>query len=163
MASLSDSCREDRDFKAVRNLYSVDGTDQDWHYWKHGTIAYIWEGSRHNPSYKKDRDKLVKGIRSGWHYMLDRLDEGPTLSGHVYDAENGKPLEAVFSFQEIKTFQGEIHTTHPDSGRFDKALPQKGLYHLEISKDGYASKTIPVEVGKEWRTIRVELSKESGH
>ena len=49
LAALADSGREDRDYLPVRNLYSVDGTDQDWHYWRHGTLAYLWEGPRTNP------------------------------------------------------------------------------------------------------------------
>ncbi len=157
IAALSDSYREDRKYKAVRNLYSVDGTDQDWHYWKYGTLAYIWEGPRHNPPFERDRDKIVEGARPGWGYMLDRLCEGPTLSGNVMDAESGAPLEAIITLEEIKTFEEEIHTTHPATGRFDHILPARGTYHINFRKEGYLPRSVEVEVGREWKTITVYL------
>jgi hypothetical protein len=157
IAALSDSHRKDRKYKAVRNLYSVDGTDQDWHYWKYGTLAYIWEGPRHNPPFERDRDKIVEGARPGWGYMLDRLRKGPTLSGNVLDAETGAPLEAVITLDEIKTFEGEIHTSHPATGRFDRILPRKGTYHIHFTKEGYLPKSVEVKVGREWKTITVYL------
>ncbi len=157
IAALSDSYREDRKYKAVRNLYSVDGTDQDWHYWKYGTLAYIWEGPRHNPPFERDRDKMAEGARPGWGYMLDRHAEGPTLSGNVIDAESGTPLEAIITLDEIKTFEGEIHTSHPATGRFDHILPAEGTYHINFRKKGYLPRSVEVEVGREWKTITVYL------
>jgi hypothetical protein len=159
MAALSNSGREDRDYLPVRNLYSVDGTDQDWHYWRHGTLAYIWEGPRTNPPYA-DCDRFVTGVRPGWQFLLERMAAGPTLSAHVRDAE-GKPLEAVIALDEIKTFEGEVHTSHPVTGRFDRILPKPGTYHLKVSKEGYATRSVEVEVGREWKQIQVELERDS--
>lgn len=161
IAALSDSCRKDRSYKAVRNLYSVDGTDQDWYYWKYGTLAYILEGPRHNPPYERDRDRMAEGARPGWMYMLERLAQGPTLSGNVVDAETGAPLEAIITLDEIKTFEGEIHTSHPATGRFDRILPAQGTYHINFRKDGYLPKSVEVEVGREWKTITVPLVPEN--
>ncbi|HUT92266.1 MAG TPA: M14 family zinc carboxypeptidase [Thermoguttaceae bacterium] len=157
VAALADSCRDDRDYRPARNLYPVDGTDQDWHYWKHGTLAYIWEGSRHNPPYQSDRDKLAAGVRPGWAYLLDRLAAGPTLSGHVRDAQSGAPLEAAISLAEIRTFEGEVHTSHPTTGRFDRVLPREGTFHVQFALDGYRPKSVEVDMGCEWKTIVVEL------
>ena len=151
LAELSESGRKDRKYKAVRNLYSVDGTDQDWHYWKYGTLAYIWEGARHNPPYEKDRDRMVEGIRNSWGFMLDRMFTGPTISGNVQDAETGEPLEAEIAIQEISTFEAEIHTSHPQTGRFDKLLPFEGIFHLVFQKSGYVTEKIEVSVGKGWK------------
>ena len=157
MAALADSGREDRDYLPVRNLYSVDGTDQDWHYWRHGTLAYLWEGPRTNPPYQY-RDRYVAGVRPGWQFLLDRLADGPTLSGHVRDSD-GKPLEAVITLDEIKTYEGEVHTSHPVTGRFDRILPKVGTYHLKLSKEGYETRSVKVEVGREWKEIKVELER----
>lgn len=155
LAALSDSGRDDRDYLPVRNLYSVDGTDQDWHYWRHGTLAYLWEGPRTNPPYT-DRDRYVTGVRPGWQYLLDRLANGPSLSGHVRDTD-GKPVEAEITIDEIKTFEGEVHTSHPRTGRFDRILPQPGRYHLNVSKEGYEPKKAEIEVLREWKRVEVEL------
>jgi len=161
MAELADSGRKDRSYRAVRNLYSVDGTDQDWHYWKYGTLAYIWEGSRHNPPYERDRDNLVEGIRDSWMYLLKRIAEGPTLSGHILDGETGEPLEAAVEISEIKTFEGEVHTSHPDTGRFDRILPSEGTWHLVIRKEGYKAKKLKVKLGTEWkRDLEVRMERE---
>jgi hypothetical protein len=151
MAELSDSCRKDRAYKAVRNLYSVDGTDQDWHYWKYGTLAYIWEGSKHNPPYKKELDTIVQGIRPGWGYMLDAMEEGPTISGHVLDAKTRSPLEVAITIDEITMHEGEVHTSHSKTGRFDRLMPSEGTYHLNFEKEGYKPQTIEVSVGNEWK------------
>jgi zinc carboxypeptidase/concanavalin A-like lectin/glucanase superfamily protein len=158
LAALSDSGRDDRDYLPVRNLYSVDGTDQDWHFWKHGTLAYIWEGPRTNPTYA-DRDRYVAGVRPGWQFLLDRLAAGPALSGHVRD-EEGRSLEAVVTLDQIETFEGEAHTSHPVTGRFDRILPQAGTYHLNVSKRGYMPKSVKIEVGREWKRAEVELRAE---
>ncbi len=158
LAALSDSGRDDRDYLPVRNLYSVDGTDQDWHFWKHGTLAYIWEGPRTNPTYA-DRDRYVAGVRPGWQFLLDRLAAGPSLSGHVRD-EEGRSLEAVITLDQIETFEGEAHTSHPVTGRFDRILPQAGTYHLNVSKRGYTPKSVKIEVGREWKRAEVELRAE---
>lgn len=156
LAALADSGREDRDYLPVRNLYSVDGTDQDWHYWRHGTLAYIWEGPRTNPPYG-DRDRFVFGVRPGWQFLLERLIQGPAVSGHIRDAATGRPFEATISLEEIKTFEGETHTSHPVTGRFDRILPRAGEYHLKVRKEGYETASVRVEVGKEWKAIEVNL------
>jgi len=160
MAALADAARPDRDYIPVRNLYSVDGVDQDWHYWRHGTLAYLWEGSRTNPPYRRDRERIVTGARPGWQYLLKRLMTGPTLSGRIYDRRTGKPLEAVVSIDEIKTFENEVHTSHPTNGRFDRMLPVEGVYHLRVEKDGYRPAVIKVSVGRQWKQIHVWLSPE---
>lgn len=157
MAALSDSERDNREYIPVHNLYPVDGTDQDWHFWRHGTMAYIWEGSRTNPPYA-DRDRYVAGVRPGWQYLLNRLADGPSLSGHVRDAATGAPLEAEITLDEIRTFEGEVHTSHPVTGRFDRYLPQPGRYHLRATRQGYQPASQEVEVGRQWKTIELELT-----
>ena len=157
MAALSDSGRPDREYLPVRNIYSVDGVDQDWHFWRHGTLAYLWEGPRTNPLAAGERQRMIAGVRPGWRYLLERLSYGPTLSGHVVDAKTGKPLEAAVSLDEIKTFENEVHASHPVSGRFDRVLPIEGVYHLRVRKDGYKPALEKVTIGLEWKSLQIEL------
>ena len=89
--------------------------------------------------------------------MLDRLCKGPALSGHVLDAETGTPLEVIITLDEIQTFEGEIHTSHPATGRFDQILPAKGTYHINFKREGYLPKSVEVKVGREWKTITAYL------
>ena len=83
--------------------------------------------------------------------MLDRLADGPTISGNVRDSVTGKPIEAVLSIVDIKKFEGEEHTTHPETGRFDRILPEPGIYDLHFTKEGYMPTEIQVQVDKEWK------------
>ncbi|MBN1590746.1 MAG: hypothetical protein JW888_14630 [Pirellulales bacterium] len=156
MAALSDAARIDRDYMPVRALYSVDGVEKDWHYWRHGTLAFLWEGPKTNPP-PAERDKMIAGARPGWQYLLRRLMTGPTLSGHVCDWRTGKPLEAVVSLDEIKTFENERHASHPTTGRFDRVLPIEGTYHLHVEREGYRPAVIKVYVGRQWKKVCVRL------
>ena len=156
LAALSDTARLDRDYTPVRKLYSVDGVDQDWHYWRHGTLAYLWEGPETLPSLER-REKMIVGARPGWQYLLRRLEEGPTLSGHVHDGRTGKPIEAAVSIDEIETFEGEVHASHPETGRFDRVLPIEGTYHLRVEKSGYRPALFKTCVGRQWKHVRVHL------
>jgi len=160
MAGMADSFRRDRKYKAVRKLYPVDGVDQDWHYFRYGTLAFLIEGPRNNPPYERDRNGMVKGIRPAWSYLLDVIAEGPTVSGHVLDAVTGAPLEAEVAVKEIRCFEGESHTSHPVSGRFDRLVPAPGRYHLLFKKKGYKAEEVEVSPGKEWMNIQVRLKPE---
>jgi hypothetical protein len=157
MAALSDPIRTNRDYMPVRKLYSVDGVDQDWHYWRHGTLAYLWEGPSSIPSLEQRR-RMLEGARPGWQYLLRRFEEGPTLSGNVHDRRTGKPLEAKVSIDEIKTFENEVHTSHPETGRFDRFLPVPGAYHVRVEKEGYRTTVVKTHVGREWKQVRIWLS-----
>jgi len=66
----------------------------------------------------------------------------------------------VISLDEIRTFEEEVHTSHPTTGRFDRVLPREGTFHVQFALDGYRPKSVEVEVGREWKTIAVELDRE---
>ena len=51
-------------YLVVKNLYSVDGTDQDWFRMAEGTTAYLIEGSLHNPSGAKRLEAPAAIIRA---------------------------------------------------------------------------------------------------
>lgn len=133
-----------RKFKVRRNMYSVDGTDQDWHYWANGTLAYIVEGSHHNPADPAVRLKSIEGLRPLVPTLLDRILDGPGVSGRVVDPA-GQPLPAVVTIGEITTAAGETWTARAD-GRFDRLLPEAGRYTVHTALEGYAPTTAVVEV-----------------
>ena len=138
-----------RRFTVKRKMYSVDGTDQDWHYWANGTIAYIVEGSHHNPIYAGTRKRSIEGLRPLVPGLLDRLLDGPGVTGFVKD-EDGNPLQAVVTVDPIKTFAGEQWTARAD-GRYDRMLPEAGAYIVRATLDGYkpAARRVNVE-GREF-------------
>jgi hypothetical protein len=128
-------------------LYDVDGDDIGWHYGQNGTIAYVVEVNQEfQPPYSY-RDPTVEHNRPGWMYILNRLTQGPSIIGHVYDACTGEPLEATLNLAEVQFNYNEApRTSHPTFGRYHWIVVP-GTYHLTASKTGYGDTTIEVTVG----------------
>lgn len=124
-----------RPYRVRRKLYPVDGTDQDWHRHAHGTLAYLLEGSHHNPRDPALRLAAVAATRPVWQALLERLLAGPTLVGHVRD-EHGRPLEAVVTLDELSLQAGERWTSRPRDGRFFRALARPGEYTVRAERAG---------------------------
>jgi hypothetical protein len=124
-----------RDFKVKRNLYPVDGTDQDWHRFAHGTLALLVEGARHTPAVVKKRDKIVKSLRPGLGFLMDRFLDGPSLTVYVVDMD-GKPIQAEVRVVEMAPENGEVWKSRCPSGRYDRYLPEVGTWNLEVRAPG---------------------------
>ena len=135
-----------RKYKVQRKIYSVDGTDQDWHYATHGTLAYIVEGSHHNPTDPAVRSASIAGVRGFYESLLDRVALGPRVSGHVHD-ETGRPLSASVFVDPIAPANGEVWTSRPRDGRFDRIVPGPGDYLVRASAPGHAEVIAAVTVG----------------
>jgi hypothetical protein len=141
------------------SLYPVNGTDQDWLYHSFGTVALLMEGAHWTPLDLARRRKVIEAVRPCWQLLLDRLLDGPTLSGFVRDGR-GRPVRAVVSIRQIKTHARERWTTRPRDGRFDRVLPGPGTYTVQVYAGGYRSATRTVKVGdKEHKLLRVTLRK----
>jgi hypothetical protein len=124
-----------RDFKVKRNLYPVDGTDQDWHRFAHGTLALLIEGARHTPAVAKQRNKIVKSVRPGLGFLMDRFLDGPSLSAYIVDLQ-GNPIQAEVRVVEMAPENGEVWTSRCPSGRYDRYLPETGTWNLEVRVPG---------------------------
>lgn len=133
-------------YKVVRKIYAVDGTDQDWHYHAHGTLAYIVEGSHHNPKDATTRAKSIAGVRPFYTGLLDRVATGPRVEGHTVD-DRGRPLTAAITVDEIALNNGEVWTSRAHDGRFDRVVLTPGTYHLRATAPGYAPAEQTVTVG----------------
>ena len=150
-----------RKFSVAKDLYPVDGVDQDWHFNAHGTLAYIVEGSHHNPQSLKVRRRSVEMVRPIFGALLDRILGGPAVHGTVVDGE-GSAVEAAVSVQEIRTFLDERWTSRLMDGRFEYTLPRPGTYTVVIAADGFVSQTIEINVADGRRRLDVVLQKEPG-
>lgn len=121
-----------RGYRVRRNLYPVDGTDQDWHRFAHGTLAYLVEGSHHNPRDPEVRAAAVRATRPVWTALLDALLDGPVISGHVRDS-TGAPVEVEVFVEEVAPREGERWTSRPRDGRFDRGVPGPGRYTVRAA------------------------------
>jgi hypothetical protein len=149
-----------RDFNVKRNLYPVDGTDQDWHRFAHGTLALLIEGARHTPAVVKQRSKIVEAVRPGFGFLLDRFLDGPSVTVHVRDLE-GFPVEAEVRVVEMAPQNGEVWTTRCPTGRFDRYLPGKGKWNLEIRVPDMAPFRTPLDArdtGHQELTVHIPVA-----
>lgn len=144
-----------QDFRLRRSMYPVDGTDQDWHFHAHGTLAYIVEGSHHNPLDPGVRRASIEGVRPLLGVLLDRVLDGPGITGHVLGPD-GEPVEAVVEIDPTTTFEGERWTSRPRDGRFYRALAGPGTYTVRAVSDEAGVVERGIEIGE--GVARVELT-----
>lgn len=129
-----------------RQLYPVDGTDQDWFRHAYGTLAFLVEGSHHNPEVRATRLASVAALRPLVPALLDRVLDGPRVWGHVTDAD-GHPVQAAITVSAEALNAGEVWTSRPADGRYDRMLGAGGEVTVTATVDGRA----PV-----FRTVRVQ-------
>ncbi len=146
-----------RRFTVKKMMYPVDGTDQDWLYHEHGTLAYILEGSHHNPLELATRQASTEGAWPFTRGLIERLLAGPGIAGHVRDPQ-GLPLEATVQIPEILLQQEEDWRSRPHDGRFDRYLPSAGEWTVEAYAEGYRPGRASVYVdGHAWTVVDLVL------
>jgi hypothetical protein len=155
MAELGKSHRTGKNYTAVKNLYPVDGTDQDWLQHEIGTYAFIVEGSHHSPDFRS-ASLSVAGMRPMVLYALNRFFEGPTLSLQVSDV-TGMPLSAEIRILEEIQFENEKLQSDPVYGRFLRFLPREGDYTILIKRAGLPEKTVRFSCQKGITNLAIRL------
>ena len=145
-----------RTFVVKKNLYAVDGTDQDWFRHAHGTLALLVEGALFTPLDMRARTDIVHAVRPSWQFLLDRLIDGPAVSGRVVDSE-GTPVHAEVTVLETAPRAGERWMTRCRDGRFDRYLPGPGRYTVEVRARGHGRirRTINATEGSVWLDVRL--------
>ncbi len=133
-----------------KNLYPVDGTDQDWLRHEHGTLALLVEGAKHWRVKPDEKAKIVRSVRYAWTKLVDRYLEGAAVGGRVLDVM-GRPLEAEIAFEEIYRPEKERWTSRCRDGRFDRYLSKGGQYTLVATLGGHRT-TRSVVVRSDKRT-----------
>jgi hypothetical protein len=154
MAAAAPKQTNGKKYRVRRKIYSVDGTDQDWFFHAHGTLAYIVEGTHHNPEDPWTRKESVKNIRPVWKTLLDVVSEGPRISGHTVDSA-GRPVSAQVTVEEVRTFEGEIWTSRPRDGRFDRVMAGPGKYVVGASLSGFKDTFVTVDLANEPKEIEL--------
>ena len=135
-----------RAFKVGREIYAVDGTDQDWHRHENGTLSYILEGRRHNTLDPRARTAILDEERALWLGLFLRVLRGPTLRMSVRDAE-GHPLDAVVNVDPVRSFQGERWRTRSADGSFFFPLDVARALKVSAEANGFIPRTVDVAVG----------------
>jgi hypothetical protein len=142
LASLVQLKRAGKTFLAKKNIYPVDGTDQDYYYHKFGTNALILESSHLNVDYKNIAE-ILQGFRPLWERLLEEALVGFRIRIKVLDVK-GNLISAKVEFPEIKFFEKEEFLTDPKTGVFEKFFLEDGPRKIIFSKEGYFLQEIVV-------------------
>ncbi|TGL60424.1 M14 family zinc carboxypeptidase [Leptospira sarikeiensis] len=157
IASSIDSKNPNHSFSAKKNIYGVDGVDQDYYFFKYGTLAYLLESSHLNPPYS-DVPKIMESLRPAWGLLLDEISEGSKLYFKIKD-ENGNPLSANIKYEKINFFHGEVRTSRKEDGMFFQSFPNIRGIKLKFEKEGYESLNWEGTTWKSWKAVEIVLKK----
>lgn len=114
-----------------KNLYTVDGTDQDHFRFTQGTLALLLESAARSWETPELMTKGVLGIRPSWGALFDRYLDGPSVEGHIRD-EAGHPVAADVKVAEVKTRAGEVWRARCSDGFFGRFLPGYGKFTVRV-------------------------------
>lgn len=138
----------DKPLHVRKNLYPVDGVDQDHHRAAHGTLALLWEATSRSWETPYLEKRTVENMRPSWGLLFDRYLDGPSVEGHVRDAA-GKPVSAEVSVVEIRTRSGESWRSRCSDGFFGRFLPAAGRFTVRVTPPGGAPVEKTVEVTRQ--------------
>lgn len=131
-----------RPFRFRRNLYAVEGVDQDWMRLTHGTLALLIEVARTTPTGWCARTRAVEPGRRAWMAVVDALSSGGLVTGQAVDGQ-GAPLTVPVALGDQQAFNGESWTTRPRDGRFFRWITTPTATLKVGSRD--LSLTLPVK------------------
>lgn len=146
----------DRPVYVRKNLYPVDGTDQDYHRAAHGTLALLFEAAARNWGTAAKVEQTLAGVRPLWGSLFDRYLEGPSVEGHVRDAA-GRPVAARVDVVEVKSHGGESWSSRCQDGFFGRYLPAFGRFTVRVTPAGGAAIDTPVEVAPGKGRVAVDI------
>lgn len=95
-------------------------------------------------------------IRPGIVCLLDRV-RGTSLTGCITDLYTGDPLEATVSVLEVYGPEVTPRTSEPTYGRY-RWLLTPGTYTLEVSREGYETRTVENIVVEEGYPTTVDVA-----
>ncbi len=142
-------------FRVKRNLYPVDGVDQDWHRYKYGTLALLVEGAIGPPSSRQRRADIIEYMRPSWRRLITRFLDGPSLAIRILDKDR-YPVSIPIKIDGMQPPNDEVWTSRCPGGYYRRYLPSPGQYQIsfELAEDMY---TETVSVKKSLQAIVLSL------
>jgi hypothetical protein len=142
-----------------KNLYAVDGTDQDYHRFAHGTLALLLESAAKSWDSPTLAKKAIGLIRPSWMRLFDRYLDGPSVEGHVTD-EAGRAVSARVEIAEIRTRAGEEWRSRCSDGFYGRYLPSFGKFTVRVtppSGGAVIEKSVDVSADRGRATVDVVI------
>ncbi|PJZ47991.1 M14 family zinc carboxypeptidase [Leptospira saintgironsiae] len=159
IASSVESKNPNHNFSAKKNIYGVDGVDQDYYFFKYGTLAYLIESSHLNPPYS-DVPKIVESLRPAWTILLEEIADGSKLYFKIKD-EQGNPIVANIKYDKILFYHGEIRTSRKEDGMFFQSFPGIRGIKLKVEKEGYETVNWEGTTWRSWKALDIVLRKKT--
>lgn len=153
----------DRPLQVRKNLYPVDGTDQDYHRAAHGTLALLFEAASRSWETPLLQRRTLAAVRPLWGLLFDRYLDGPSVQGHVRDAQ-GRPVAAEVHVAEVENHAGEVWRSRCRDGFFGRFLPDFGRFTVKVTPAGGAAveKIIEAAPGKGRAVVDIVVAAEGG-
>jgi len=158
LAKLVDAAELGRAFTAVKKLYAVDGTDQDYFYHTFGTLAYILETAYENCEYRFVPVYLKHFSRLTDAFLFDYAKR-KKFAFKIVDAE-GDPIAAKVSFADQEFFEGEVRKASPRDGSFVRLTNSSAVVEVTIRAKGFKTRRLSLRPQSsaypKLRTIRLQ-------
>lgn len=146
-----------KDFQVVKNIYPVDGTDQDYFYYKYGTIALLTESSHKNISYEYI-PTIMEGFAPAWENFLNEYIEGYKLILKITNEED-EPVTCKIKINEFEYYEGEEFTNNPKTGFYHKIFLNSDEYTLQLNCEGYENQSLKFRPQKDFFVREIVLKK----
>lgn len=152
------SFREDKPFLIKKNLYEVDGTDQDTFFHNYGTYAYLAESSHILENYIYI-PIILEGLRPIWENLLKIYLDSWKIKIRIIDTHN-KPIAAKIISDQFQYFENEIQESNSINGNYNLIVPEKSNVKITVMKDGYKSKSFYLKSSQKPVRMDIILEKE---
>jgi hypothetical protein len=121
---------------------TAEGEHFEWQLAEYGNLAFLLEThSQFQPSFCSAESEAAQV----WGGVLSLLSLEIPLSGHVFDACTGEPLDADLSFSGVNYVNGENNSSGGIFGRYHAFLPP-GNYQVQFAATGYETRNVPVTI-----------------
>jgi len=145
-------------FRVAKALYKVDGTDQDWHFHAHGTLAYIFEGTHQNPADNAVRLTSIAVQRPLFGALADRVLDSSMIHGVVRDATGDPVAGAVVTIDGYQRGDAGEEWTSRYDGRYTRIALKPGSYTVR-AHNGEQAGEARVTVGSTPTKVDIRMSK----
>jgi hypothetical protein len=152
------SFREDKPFLIKKNLYEVDGTDQDTFFHNFGTYAYLAESSHILENYMYI-PMITEGLRPIWENLFNIYSDSWKVKIRTID-KNRNPLKAKIISDQFQYFENEIHESNSNNGNYNLIVPDKSFVKITVQKEGYKEKNVILSSSIKPERIDIILEKE---
>jgi hypothetical protein len=153
----SKSYHPTKKFEAVKNIYAVDGTDQDFFYFKYGTLAFLTESSHRNIPYQ-NVSTVMDGYSPIWENLLDEYVKGYKLILKIVNQED-EPVSCNIEVEEFLYYEGEKYTNNPKTGYYHKLFPDDTEYTLKATCPGYETELLKFNPNRKFYVTEIVLKK----